>query len=86
MFPIAWASEFGIELSQCETREGMAASGKTNYFVWPPGIQAVFMGKTFKLAGMFGGTTHVLLGRRDFFVHFDVTFHEKDSIFTIAPT
>lgn len=55
-----------------------------SYFIWPAGNPGRFMGKTFNLAGVFGGTTHVLLGRRDFFVHFDLTFDEKSSIFTIT--
>jgi hypothetical protein len=85
LFPVQWASEFGIDLAQCRDANGSSAAGKTTYYEWPGGLHATTAGERLRLAAVFGSTPFVLLGRDDFFAHFRVAFDQQAMTFEVSP-
>jgi hypothetical protein len=85
LFPVQWASEFGVDLASCVSTVGTSAAGNTGYFRWADGLLASVAGETFRLQAMFGACPIVLLGRSDFFGHFRVIFNQQAMTFEIEP-
>jgi hypothetical protein len=72
-FPLEWAAWLGINhLTDCLEVPCGTAGGSTTQYLYQPGIQALCMGRKFRLAAQFAPhCPHVLLGRIDFFRYFE---------------
>lgn len=86
LFPAAVAQVIGVDLRICNQVAGMTASGQSTRFEHPQPVLGDIMGRTLALSAQFQpGLPLILLGRRDFFAHFRVTFHERESRFVVVP-
>lgn len=85
LFPMQIAGLMGVDLADCEQAVSMTAGGPSTRYVWKEGLQTTVLGKTVRLRGAFGSSPVVLLGRRDFFDEFRITFDERAKTFSLDP-
>jgi hypothetical protein len=87
-FPPDWARGLGIELEEgcCEKETAVTAGGETELWVYKPGVKALIDGLEHHLKATFCvGLEVALLGRKDFFADYKVTFDERLECFTLEP-
>lgn len=87
-FPAAWARRLGISIEDdCIEKPCKGVGGSTPGYYYPDGIHGWVLGERLELAGAFSeGLEIVLLGRRDFFDWWTVSFDQRAKEFTITPT
>jgi hypothetical protein len=83
-FPVTYAEELGIDLSDCEQRTGGTAGGPAEQYVWHEGLATEICGVAITLSAVFASTKVPLLGRDDVFRHFRVLFDERRRTFTLT--
>lgn len=81
LFPAEWASPLGIDITACETIGTKTASGAHEAWLWPDGITIRVLDKEIEIPAIFGANDEPLLGRRDFFQHFEITFDQPNNRF-----
>jgi hypothetical protein len=87
-FPTEWAEELGIklDLTCCEKSTAETAGGRAELWIYKPGIKALIDGVEHHLKATFcTGLEVALLGRKDFFAVYEVTFDERAQSFTLEP-
>lgn len=87
-FPATWASSLGVTLdpSCCEEKEAMTAAGPTVIWAYKPGLQVAVEGVAHLLKADFcSGLDVPLLGRRDFFDKYRISFDQRAKTFTLEP-
>jgi hypothetical protein len=90
-FPAGWAATLGIDYDKCEKFSGLTAAGQDDEDDddktprrWPPGVDAVIMGRKVHLEAIFRpGLPVILLGREDFFQEFKVSFDQRKKTFRL---
>lgn len=82
-FPIAFASELGIDPNACATISGTTANGPdtdpaTLPRLWQPGVEAIFQGERIRLQALFRHhLVPILLGREDFLNYYKVAIDHR---------
>jgi hypothetical protein len=85
-FPLDWAKQLAIDPADLIEMDGDTAGGKTKNYYYPPGVDAIVMGKKIHLEAVFNaGLSVVLLGREDFFQLYKIAFHQRAKTFTLTP-
>jgi hypothetical protein len=87
-FPASWAKSLGIELSPrcCERKEATTAAGPATVWAYSQGLRVIIEGVEHWLKAEFcEGLDLPLLGRRDFFDAYKITFDERAKTFTLVP-
>lgn len=87
-FPAEWAKRLGIklDLSCCEEKKAKTAGGAVVVWAYPQGLRVHVEGVGHRLKADFcEGLDVPLLGRRDFFNAYRVTFDERAKTFTLEP-
>jgi hypothetical protein len=83
-----WAKALGIQLDVtcCEKSTAETAGGPAELWIYRQGIKALIDGRKHHLKASFcKGLKVALLGRRDFFDAYKVTFDEREESFTLEP-
>lgn len=83
--PTEWASKLGIDLDRdCVLKPCGTAGGETTGYAYPGDVEVIVLGKRLTITPTFNkGLDVVLLGRRDFFFWFRVTFDQRAKTFTL---
>ena len=68
---------FDLRKRDCRRKKFRSAGGKAVQWTWEPGIEAVALGRRFKVEAVFSDTPTILLGRKDFLSHFKASFDER---------
>lgn len=87
-FPAAWAASLGIALdaSCCEERKAVTAGGPATVWAYAQGLKVVIDGFEHHLKAEFcEGLDLPLLGRKDFFAKYKITFDQRAESFTLEP-
>jgi Aspartyl protease len=88
-FPASMAKSLGITLDEscCERGRAATANGETVIWSYPQGIKALIedRGEHHLKADFCDGLTIPLLGRKDFFNAYRVTFDERAETLTLEP-
>jgi hypothetical protein len=87
-FPTMWADSLGIKLheSWCEKSTAETAGGTVVCWIYPPGITALIDGREHRLKASFcEGLEVPLLGRKDLFNAYRITFDQRAKTFTLDP-
>lgn len=83
-FPIDWAKDLGVDLTDCIETQGNTAGGAAAKYLYPPGIDAIVFGRKIHLAAFFSpGLPLALLGREDFFNYFRAEFDQRSLSFQL---
>lgn len=85
---MAWAARLGIktDLTCCERSCAQTAGGPAVVWTYPSGIKAIIDGAEHHLKADFcEGLQVALLGRKDFFYAYSVSFDERAKTFTLEP-
>jgi hypothetical protein len=88
VFPSEWARRIGINLDEdCQTITTETAGGPSENFVYEPGVFVIVEEAKYRVQGATFSKTLpvVLLGRKDFFTRYKVTFDERAKTFTLEP-
>jgi Domain of unknown function (DUF4365) len=81
--PFTYATGLGVDLSACERIETETTAGPTGVHLWEGDITARLLDTEIPLEGLFAPTPVPLLGRSDFFSHFDVTIDQRRRTVTL---
>lgn len=87
-FPASWANSLGVVLdpSCCEEKKATTAAGPAVVWAYKPGLRVAVEGATHLLNADFCvGLDLPLLGRRDFFDKYRITFDQRAKTFTLEP-
>lgn len=87
-FPVMWAKGLGIglDVSCCEESTAETAGGTVVCWIYRPGIKAWVAGREHHLKASFcEGLEVPLLGRKDFFNAYKVTFDQRAKSFMLEP-
>lgn len=86
VLPASWAARLGIDIAEdCVAVTARTAGGQVQNFECNRGIEVVIVGQRLTLRAAFSeGVPWVLLGRDDFFHHFDVSFKHREQQFTLS--
>ncbi len=85
-FPAAWAKSIGIKLdeSECEEEEATTAGGTTIVWRYPQGLRLAIEGVEHWVKAEFCEKLDIpLLGRKDFFYKYKVTFDQRRRVFLL---
>lgn len=87
-FPAGWAPSLGVTLdaSCCEEKKAVTAGGPATVWAYSPGLKVLIDGAEHHLKAEFcEGLDLPLLGRRDFFMKYRVSFDQRTESFTLEP-
>jgi hypothetical protein len=89
LFPLEVAETLGIDIDDCDDKDCLTAGGLATHYVWKPGLEIEVPemgGVRMQVSATFSEGlpgTMILLGRRDFFRCFRVSFDERANNFSL---